>query len=70
MASGLPFYNYAGSCETAPLIVFCVVQMRSVLGGLTISVSHLELFLVVKTFPNLEQGIGEHATFWLYAGTL
>jgi hypothetical protein len=50
--------------------VFLLVQMRSVLGGLTISVSHLELFLVVKTFPNLEQGIGEHATFWLYAGTL
>jgi hypothetical protein len=28
------------------------------------------VFLVVKTFPNLEQGIGEHATFWLYAGTV
>jgi hypothetical protein len=27
------------------------------------------VFLVVKTFSNLEQGIGEHATFWLYAGT-
>jgi hypothetical protein len=54
----------------SPFESILLAQMRSVLGGLTISVSHLELFLVVKTFPNLEQGIGEHATFWLYAGTL
>jgi len=60
-----------GLCSLPLLYVaeFFPSEMRSVLGGLTISVSHLELFLVVKTFPNLEQGIGEHATFWLYAGS-
>ena len=42
--------------------------MRSVLGGLTVSLSHLELFLLVKTFPNLEQGLGQYGAFWLYAG--
>jgi hypothetical protein len=39
-----------------------------VLGGLTVSLSHLELFILVKTFPNLEQGLGEYGAFWLYAG--
>jgi len=60
-----------GLCSLPLLYVaeFFPSEMRSVLGGLTISLSHLELFLVVKTFPNLEQGLGEHGTFWLYAGS-
>ena len=41
--------------------------MRSVLGGLTIAISNLELFIVVKTFPNLEELMGDYGVFWLYA---
>jgi len=37
-------------------------------GGMTIAISNIELFLVVKTFPNLEESIGDHGVFWLYAG--
>jgi len=43
-------------------------EMRSILGGLTIALSNLELFIVVKTFPNLETAIGDHGVFWIYAG--
>jgi len=43
-------------------------ELRSVLGGLTIAISNLELFIVVKTFPNLENMMGDHGVFWLYAG--
>jgi facilitated trehalose transporter len=46
---------------------FYPTEMRSVLGGLTVAISNLELFLVVKTFPNLEQLMGEHGVFWLYS---
>lgn len=46
---------------------FYPTEMRSVMGGLTVAISNLELFLVVKTFPNLEQLMGEHGVFWLYA---
>jgi len=42
-------------------------ELRSVLGGLTVAISNLELFIVVKTFPNLENLIGDHGVFWLYA---
>ena len=41
--------------------------MRSLMGGLTIAISNLELFIVVKTFPNLEYLMGDHGVFWLYA---
>ena len=37
------------------------------MGGLTIAISNLELFIVVKTFPNLEESIGDYGVFWLYA---
>jgi len=47
---------------------FYPTEVRSVLGGLTIAISNIELFLVVKTFPNLESLMGEHGVFWLYAG--
>lgn len=60
-----------GLCSLPLLYVaeFFPSEMRSVLGGLTVSLSHLELFLVVKTFPNLEQGLGGHGAFWLYTGS-
>ena len=41
--------------------------MRSILGGLTIAISNLELFIVVKTFPNLEASIGDYGVFWFYS---
>ena len=37
------------------------------MGGLTVALSSLELFIVVKTFPNLEESIGDFGVFWLYA---
>jgi len=46
---------------------FYPAELRSVLGGLTIAISNLELFIVVKTFPNLENLMGDHGVFWLYA---
>ena len=41
--------------------------MRSLMAGLTITLANLELFIVVKTFPNLELAMGDHGVFWLYA---
>ncbi|CAB4065360.1 unnamed protein product [Lepeophtheirus salmonis] len=44
-------------------------EMRSVLSGLTIGISNLELFLAVKTFPDLSNALGGiHGSLWLYAG--
>jgi len=43
-------------------------EMRSLLSGITIGLSNLELFIVVKTFPMLSLKYGDAATFWLYAG--
>jgi len=42
-------------------------EMRSLMGGLTIAISNLELFIVVKTFSQLEESIGDYGVFWLYA---
>lgn len=42
-------------------------EMRSVMSGLTIGLSNLELFLAVKTFPNLCNTIGDSGAYWLYA---
>ena len=54
----------AGYSNYSSLFLF---QMRSLMGGLTIAISNLELFIVVKTFPNLEYLMGDHGVFWLYA---
>ncbi len=43
-------------------------EMRSFLGGVTIGLSNLEMFLVVKTFPHMSHMMGSHGAFWLYAG--
>ena len=32
-----------------------------------IGLSNLEMFIVVKTFPNLTNMVGDSGTFWLYA---
>ena len=37
------------------------------MGGLLIAISNMELFIVVKTFPNLEDLMGDFGVFWLYA---
>lgn len=47
---------------------FFPAEMRSVLSGITIGLSNLELFIVVKTFPNISDQIGSHGTIWIYAG--
>ena len=47
---------------------FYPTEMRSLLGGVTIGLSNLEMFLVVKTFPDMNHMMGSHGTFWLYAG--
>ena len=57
-----------GSVPFLYLGEFFPSEMRSLLSGLTISLSNLELFIVVKTFPNLSQSMGDSGTFWLYAG--
>lgn len=59
-----------GLCSIPFLYVaeFYPAEMRSVLGGLTIAISNIELFVVVKTFPNLEELVGDHGVFWIYAG--
>merc|ERR1712018_338368 len=43
-------------------------ELRSLLSGITIGISNLELFIVVKTFPMLSTKYGDGATFWFYAG--
>jgi sugar porter (SP) family MFS transporter len=43
-------------------------QVRSLLSGITIGMANLEMFILVKTFPNLNASMGHHGTFWLYAG--
>jgi len=49
------------------LAEFYPSEMRSLMGGLTVALSNLELFIVVKTFPNLEEFMGDYGVFWLYA---
>merc|ERR1711874_968654 len=46
---------------------FFPAEMRSLLSGLTIGLSNLMMFIVVKTFPNLTNVVGDSGTFWLYA---
>ena len=37
------------------------------MGGLTISLSNIEMFLVVKTFPNLQSLMHEAGVYGLYS---
>jgi len=43
-------------------------ELRPLLSGITIGLSNLELFVVVKTFPMLSTKYGDGATFWFYSG--
>jgi len=58
-----------GLCSIPYMFIseFYPSEMRSLMGGLTVALSSLELFVVVKTFPNLEESIGDFGVFWLYA---
>ena len=50
-------------------LVSAWARMAGCAGGLTIALSNVEMFVVVKTFPNLEGLVGDHGIFWIYAGT-
>merc|ERR1712038_1366132 len=56
-----------GSVPFLYLGEFFPAEMRSILSGITIGLSNLEMFIVVKTFPNLTNMVGDSGTFWLYA---
>jgi len=56
-----------GSVPFLYLGEFFPAEMRSLLSGLTIGFSNLMMFIVVKTFPNLTNVVGDSGTFWLYA---
>ncbi len=56
-----------GSVPFLYVAEFFPSEMRSVLSGITVGVSNLLLFIVVKTFPNLTHMMGDSGTFWLYA---
>ena len=43
--------------------------MRSVMGGLTIAISNLEMFLVTKTYPGLVNYIHSTGVFYLYSAS-
>jgi len=57
-----------GSVPFLYLGEFYPSEMRSLLSGVTIGLSNLEMFIVVKTFPNLTHMVGDSGTFWMYAG--
>jgi facilitated trehalose transporter len=57
-----------GSVPFLYVAEFFPSEMRSLLSGITIGLANLELFIVVKTFPNLNAVMGSSGTFWLYAG--
>lgn len=46
---------------------FFPAEMRSVMSGVTTGLANVELFLAVKTFPNLCSKMGDSGAFWLYA---
>ncbi|XP_073993665.1 facilitated trehalose transporter Tret1-like isoform X3 [Rhodnius prolixus] len=43
-------------------------QVRGIIGGMTTCSAHFFIFLVVKTFPILQDVLSAHGTFWLYGG--
>lgn len=57
-----------GSVPFVYIAEFYPAEMRSLLSGITIGLSNLELFIVVKTFPMLTDSYGDGAVFWVYSG--
>jgi hypothetical protein len=45
----------------------CLFQKFNYNNHITLGLSNLELFLAVKTFPNLCNTIGDSGAYWLYA---
>jgi len=56
-----------GSVPFLYLGEFFPAETRSLLSGLTIGLSNLNMFIVVKTFPTLTNMVGDSGTFWIYA---
>ena len=42
-------------------------EARSVLGAVTIALSNAEMFLVVKTYPLLQELLKDHGVYYFYA---
>lgn len=53
-------YVYIGELYSA--------ELRPVLGGVTMGLAQLELFVVVQTFPSLHTAMTDGAVFWMYGG--
>jgi len=56
-----------GSVPFLYLGEFFPAESRSILSGITIGLSNLNMFIVVKTFPSLTSMVGDSGTFWLYS---
>jgi len=56
-----------GSVPFLYLGEFFPAETRSILSGITVGLSNLNMFIVVKTFPSLSNMIGDSGTFWLYS---
>ena len=37
------------------------------MGGLTIGISNLEMFIVIKTFPGLQNTLQDYGVFYMYS---
>lgn len=56
-----------GSVPFLYLGEFFPAESRSILSGITVGLSNLNMFIVVKTFPGLTNTVGDSGTFWLYS---
>jgi len=56
-----------GSVPFLYLGEFFPAESRSILSGITVGLSNLNMFIVVKTFPGLTNMVGDSGTFWLYS---
>jgi len=56
-----------GSVPFLYLGEFFPAETRSILSGITVGLSNLNMFIVVKTFPGLTNMVGDSGTFWLYS---
>lgn len=56
-----------GSVPFLYLGEFFPAETRSILSGITVGLSNLNMFIVVKTFPSLTNMVGDSGTFWLYS---
>ncbi|KAK2704085.1 facilitated trehalose transporter Tret1-like [Artemia franciscana] len=70
-ASLVVFYtSYAGGYSSVPYIMLAElspVRYRDIMGSIGYFSSNLLIFVVVRTFPELQKSIGDYGAFWLYA---